>query len=117
MKKTIEQAIKDKILWIGNKIPESIVKDNRPKFVILGNPQELINETQEPFKFNKDFYEELPSMVCEQLDKSIIPKYSDKEWFEEAWNKYREHVLNTDMDNVKMPGYIFKSYIEKELSN
>ena len=41
----IEQAILDKILYIGNKIPEGVANDKRSKFVVLGSPQELIDET------------------------------------------------------------------------
>ena len=46
-KKTITQAILDKILYIGEKIPEAVANDNRLKFVVLGTPQELIDETNE----------------------------------------------------------------------
>lgn len=60
---------------------------------------------------NKDFYDELPGMVCAQLD-DIAKKYSHLDWFLEAWNKYRDHVLESDMDNMKMPGYIFGDYIK-----
>ena len=42
--KTLEQALLDKILYIGNEIPEGVANDKRAKFVILGNPQELIDE-------------------------------------------------------------------------
>ena len=43
--KTTEQAIRDKILYIGDKIPETLMDDTRPKFIVLGTPQELIDET------------------------------------------------------------------------
>lgn len=43
--KTVEQAILDKILYIGEEIPEVFTTDNRPKFIVLGTPQELIDET------------------------------------------------------------------------
>ena len=43
--KTIEQAIRDKILYIGDEIPEALMIDKRPKFIVLGSPQELIDET------------------------------------------------------------------------
>lgn len=45
--KTIEQAILDRILYVGEEIPEGIANDKRPKFVLLGIPQELIDETKE----------------------------------------------------------------------
>ena len=43
--KTVEQAILDKILFIGEEIPLRLANDKRPKFVVLGCPQELIDET------------------------------------------------------------------------
>ena len=43
--KTIEHAIRDKILYIGNEIPSSLCNDARSKFIVLGSPQELIDET------------------------------------------------------------------------
>lgn len=43
--KTIEQSLLDRILYIGEKIPVSLIEDDRPKFIILGTPQEVINET------------------------------------------------------------------------
>ncbi|MCX5781785.1 MAG: hypothetical protein NT145_03640 [Elusimicrobia bacterium] len=44
--KKIKQAILDKILYIGEEIPSEIATDKRPKFVLLGTPQELIDETE-----------------------------------------------------------------------
>lgn len=44
MSKTLEQAILDKIVYIGEEIPQSLVNDKRPKFIVLGTPQELIDE-------------------------------------------------------------------------
>ena len=51
-------------------------------------------------KINKDFYDKLPGGVCQFLDSYII-KYSDEDWFEEAWNKYRRHVLENDITDIK----------------
>jgi hypothetical protein len=45
--KTIKQAILDKLLYIGEEIPSGVAEDKRPKFVLLGTPQELIDETTE----------------------------------------------------------------------
>lgn len=42
----IEQPFLERILYIGNKIPESLVEDKRDKFILLGVPQDLINEVQ-----------------------------------------------------------------------
>lgn len=61
--------------------------------------------------FNKDFYNKLPSMVCEILDR-WIEKYSEEDAFEEAWDEYRSYVLKTKTDLIRMPGYIFKKYFD-----
>jgi hypothetical protein len=45
MTKTVEEALLAKILYIGDELPESFTTDKRPKFVVLGSPQELIDET------------------------------------------------------------------------
>lgn len=42
--KTVEQAIQDKILFIGNKMPSIFLTDKRSKFMVLGSPQEMIDE-------------------------------------------------------------------------
>lgn len=109
--KTTEQAIREKILYIGDKIPESLLADERPKFIVLGTPQEFIDETSEPSKLNKDFYNDLPSMVCEQLDDHFIPKYGKEDWFEKAWEEYRQHIKDSTMDTMCMPAHIFQKYI------
>lgn len=59
---------------------------------------------------NKDFYEDLPGMVCIILDE-LIKKYEKEEWFENAWNEYRNHIKNSNMDDMKMPGFVFNKYI------
>lgn len=65
-------------------------------------------------EINKDFYNDLPSMVCEILDRTFIPKFRNEEWFETAWEEYRQHIKTTDMDDMKMPYAIFKKYIKEE---
>lgn len=70
------------------------------------NKKDFINK-----KLNKDFYSDLPEMVCKILD-DLIQKYGDRGWFIKAWNEYREYVNNSTMDSMKMPGYIFNKYIE-----
>lgn len=59
---------------------------------------------------NKDFYDDLPAMVCIMLEE-IIKEYSKEEWFEKAWEEYRQHILTSCMDDMKMPGYVFKKYL------
>ena len=70
------------------------------------NKTDFINK-----KLNKDFYSDLPEMVCKILD-DLIQKYGDRGWFIKAWNEYREYVNNSTMDSMKMPGHIFNKYIE-----
>lgn len=115
MKKTIEQSIKERIIYIGDQIPESLIEDERPKFILLGTPQEVIDECSDDtaVKLNKDFYNDLPSMICEQLDDVFIPKYGKETWFDEAWEEYRQHIKTTKMDEMKMPMFIFKKFINK----
>lgn len=67
-------------------------------------------------ELNKDFYNDLPSMVCEQLDKVYIPKFRNEEWFDNAWEEYRQHILQSDMEKMMMPYSIFKKYIKEDLS-
>lgn len=40
----LEEAMRNKILYIGEEIPESLMNDPRPKFILLGSPQQLIDE-------------------------------------------------------------------------
>ncbi len=89
MKKTIEKAVLDKILFIGYKIPDG-VSDDRPKFILLGTPQELIDETTTKIGKKSEFeiacwiaeyaykkanpdgkFQEPPSMVYEQVSKDF----------------------------------------------
>ena len=62
---------------------------------------------------NKDFYDELPGMVCVLLD-DIIEKYGDREGFDEAWENYRSHILSSSMDNMRMPQAFFKEVMASE---
>lgn len=59
---------------------------------------------------NKDFYDDLPGGICIILD-NLITKYGKEEWFEGAWEEYRQHILSSDMVDMKMPGHVFARYI------
>lgn len=61
---------------------------------------------------NRDFFNKLPGLAIDVLDE-LIEKYGQEPWFDEAWEEYRQHVLTSDMDNMKMPGYVFNKYINK----
>jgi ADP-glucose pyrophosphorylase len=64
-------------------------------------------------KLNKDFYNDLPSMVCVELDNHWITNFLQEDWFEKAWNEYRDHILNNTMDDMKMPAFVFKNYVKE----
>lgn len=61
----------------------------------------------------KDFYDDLPGMVCVMLEE-LIEEYGKEKWFNKAWEEYRQHVLNSSMDDMKMPGYVFGKYIKEK---
>lgn len=55
--KTTKDVLLDKLLYIGDEIPISIVHDIRPKFVLLGTPQELLDEldnVEKEVKYEKE---------------------------------------------------------------
>lgn len=60
---------------------------------------------------NKDFYADLPSMVCVFLGDVIIPTYKNKKWFNEFWNEYREHVLSSNIEKMLTPHAFLKKYV------
>lgn len=62
-------------------------------------------------EINRDFYRDLPSMVCEQLDREFITRFAKEEWFDQAWEEYRQHIKSSDMDTMMMPMAIFKKYL------
>lgn len=61
--------------------------------------------------YSSEVLNNFPGCVCEALQ-SLSNKYSKEPWYEEACDRYSYHVLTTDMDNVRMPGYIFGKYIK-----
>lgn len=67
-------------------------------------------------ELNKDFYKDLPGMVCEQLDNMFIPTLQkiNPTKFSVAWEEYREHVLSSSMDEMMMPYGTFKKYFTSE---
>jgi len=61
----------------------------------------------------KDFYKNLPGFVCETMEK-LAKKYVKEKWFNKAWEEYRVHVNNSDLDDMKMPEFVFNKYINKK---
>lgn len=62
---------------------------------------------------NRDFYEDLPPQITRILD-NLCWDYRECSWFEEAWDKYRMHVLEAGLGGkIKMPGFVFNEYIDK----
>lgn len=68
--KTIKQAILDKLLYIGEEIPEAITRDKRSKFVLLGNPQELIDEVEKSEENKKETKAKLKKEIKKILKES-----------------------------------------------
>ena len=64
----------------------------------------------------RDFFDSLPEAVVEVL-RSMSYRWKRYDWFEEAWNKYRDHVLDATSKNlpIKAPGYIFNEYIDEQI--
>ena len=63
--------------------------------------------------FNRDLLMDLPSQVRDIMDQ-LYWSYKDQPWFEEAWEKYREHVLDAGLGGkIKMPGFVFNEYIDR----
>lgn len=64
----------------------------------------------------RDFFDDLPRAVCDVLD-NISWRWRNYDWFEEAWNKYREHVLQVSEtgEKLKAPGFVFNSYIDNQI--
>lgn len=64
----------------------------------------------------RDFFDDLPRAICDVLD-NISWRWRNYDWFEEAWNKYRDHVLeaNSNGSAIKAPGFVFNSYIDDQV--
>lgn len=64
----------------------------------------------------RDFFDDLPRAVCDVLD-NISWRWRNYDWFEEAWNKYRDHVINSSANGlaIKAPGFIFNDYIDGQV--
>lgn len=81
----------------------------------------FIKREQEDAKGNikiikRDFYDDLPRAVCEVLD-NISWRWRNYDWFEEAWNKYRDHIINASASGlaIKAPGFVFNDYIDEQV--
>lgn len=59
-----------------------------------------------------DFLDSLPRNLSYALDE-LRSRFRDCEWFEKAWNEYRDHVLQGG--RIKAPGFIFNKHIEKQI--
>lgn len=44
---TIRQALLDRILYVGGKVPTDLMEDERPKFILLGTPQQFMDDVTE----------------------------------------------------------------------
>lgn len=64
----------------------------------------------------KDFLEELPQQLRDVMY-DILWRWKEYDWFEDAWNQYRYHVLDC-LDKgkkIKAPGFIFNKHIDEQV--
>lgn len=77
------------------------------------NQNELEHKAHEHGSIDKDFYDKLPEWFAYTLD-NLDKRFYGKSWFEEAWQKYRDHVMNSEIKDIRAPGYVFNEYIKKD---
>lgn len=63
-----------------------------------------------------DFMENLPEYIRRAVDEARW-SWKSYPWFEEAWDKYRSHVLQAveNGTTIKGPGFIFNDYIDEQV--
>jgi gas vesicle protein len=87
----IEEILRNKILFIGNEIPEYFTKDKRDKQLYLGYPQQLIDELSK----------ELSSLIREEkkeIKKRIKKLYEDIPGKPNKWSK-EEYELRLGIES------------------
>lgn len=64
----------------------------------------------------KDFLDELPQQLRDIMY-DILWRWKEYDWFEDAWNQYRYHVLGCieKGTKIKAPGFIFNKYIDDQV--
>lgn len=72
-KKTTSKYLEENILFIGNEIPDFLPFDDRDKFIVLGTPQRMIDETVNPINGNKSEFE-IACWIAEYAYKMANPK-------------------------------------------
>lgn len=60
-------------------------------------------------ELKKDFYSFLPKYLQDALTKAI-DIHKGKEWFEDAWNEYRQHVLHAERRHLQSPNLFFSNW-------
>lgn len=63
--------------------------------------------------FKKDFYAYIPKYIQNDLEEKI-KKYSNENWFLEAWEAYRNHVMSYDRKHMQSPNLFFKDYLNNQ---
>lgn len=91
-----------------------------PNYVIP-SLKKRIERAQEREKSNlktiqTDFMENLPEYIRRAVDEARW-SWKSYPWFEEAWDKYRSHVLQAVENGTKIkgPGFIFNDYIDEQV--
>lgn len=88
---------------------------------IIPSLKKRIERAQEREKANlktiqTDFMENLPEYIRRAVDEARW-SWNSYPWFEEAWDKYRSHVLQAVENGTKIkgPGFIFNDYIDEQV--
>lgn len=66
----------------------------------------------------RDFYDDVPQTICNVLD-NIYWRWKKYDWFEEAWNKYRDKVIDAKTRGVTVepPSSVFNPYIDEQVKD
>jgi len=89
--KKIEEILRNRILYIGNEIPEFFTKDKRDKQLYLGYPQQLIDELSK----------ELSSLIREERKAMVkeIEKMKSSQNIPEA--RLANDILSMVIENLE----------------
>lgn len=89
-RETIEQALTNRVLFIGEQLPEAVANDTRPKYVLLGAPNDLINEVLSGPGWRLGIIEEnagLVDKITDDKDYNTIYRQAQQAMLKAGWRK------------------------------
>ena len=100
----IEEILRNKILFIGNEIPEFFTKDKRDKQLYLGYPQQLIDELSKELSSlireeRKDIKLPKKRKTCDCEDSLLGYHTKDCSFYEYGWNDCIKEVKRLNKRN------------------